>query len=284
MRRFALFLIVLVTACGDDGGVGVDSGVLADGDLGLTDARRGEADGGRGFVDAGTVAVDAAPMDAAPMDATPMDAAPVDAAPVDATAIDAAAFDAGLTPDATVNAVMTFFVTSTGSGSSGGNLGGLTGADAKCQALGSAGGAGGRTWRAYLSTGATGPGPIVDAGDRIGAGPWVNQQGVSVAADLSSLHTSGILGSVVLDEFGAPVPSNEHDVLTGTATDGTLHDDSTTCDNWTDGSLNTQGQVGHCDTETGDGESWNSQHSGSCDAASLAGNAGSGRLYCFAID
>ena len=43
--------------------------------------------------------------------------------------------------------VMTFFVTSRGSGE-GGDLGGLSGADAHCQALATAEGAGDHTWRA----------------------------------------------------------------------------------------------------------------------------------------
>ena len=48
-----------------------------------------------------------------------------------------------------------FFITSTGPGK-GADLGGLAGADAHCQKLAAAAGAGGRTWRAYLSTTASG--------------------------------------------------------------------------------------------------------------------------------
>ncbi len=194
------------------------------------------------------------------------------------------ASDARIGPDAMPNADMSFFVTSTGSGASGGDLGGLSGADAKCQNLATNGGAGARTWHAYLSTGATGPGSAVDARDRIGSGPWFNQQGTMVAASVAELHANGLLGNVMFDELGGTIPGNEHDALTGTASDGTLNSDSETCDNWTNSTVNSQGQVGHIDTETGDGESWNSQHSGSCDEESLNGNAGTGRLYCFAID
>lgn len=194
------------------------------------------------------------------------------------------AADARIGPDAMPNTTMSFFVTSTGSGASGGNLGGLSGADAKCQNLATNGGAGARTWRAYLSTGNVGPGPIVDARDRIGSGPWFNQKGEMVAVNVTALHANGILGNLMYDELGQVVPGNEHDALTGTAPDGTLNSDSETCDNWTNGTLDSQGQVGHTDTEVDDGESWNSQHSGSCDEASLNGNAGSGRIYCFAID
>jgi len=192
--------------------------------------------------------------------------------------------DARVGPDAMPNLSMSFFVTSTGSGASGGDLGGLAGADAKCQNLATNGGAGGRTWHAYLSTGSTGPAPVVDARDRIGTGPWFNQQGTMIATNLTTLHANGVLGNLMFDELGEEVPGSEHDILTGTGTDGRLSDETQTCDNWTNGTINSQAQVGHSDTESGDGESWNSQHSGSCDEASLAGNAGAGRLYCFAID
>src|SRR5437763_16983362 len=70
---------------------------------------------------------------------------------------------------------MNFFVTRIGMGK-GGDLGGLGGADAHCQQLAAAAGAGGQTWRAYLSTQARPGQPAVNARDRIGAGPWYNQQ------------------------------------------------------------------------------------------------------------
>lgn len=192
--------------------------------------------------------------------------------------------DARIGPDAVPNTSMSFFVTSTGSGASGGDLGGLAGADAKCQDLATSGGAGARTWHAYLSTGNTGPGAAVNARDRIGSGPWFNQQGTMVAASVADLHASSILGELIFDELGNAIPGDEHDALTGTASDGTLNSDSETCENWTNGTENSQGQVGHTDTEVGDGESWNSQHSGSCDETSLNGNAGAGRIYCFATN
>src|SRR5262245_25327131 len=74
-----------------------------------------------------------------------------------------------------------FFVSSTTSVT--GNLGGLAGADATCQRLAAAVGQGGRTWRAYLSAErdpANGNQPT-HAKDRIGSGPWYNDNGVLVA-------------------------------------------------------------------------------------------------------
>ena len=75
------------------------------------------------------------------------------------------------------DAGMSFFITSTNPGE-GANLGGLEGADAHCAALAEAAGVTGKTWAAYLST------TTVDARDRIGSGPWVNADGVTVAEDV----------------------------------------------------------------------------------------------------
>src|SRR5580765_6263856 len=76
---------------------------------------------------------------------------------------------------------MSFFITSVGKGD-GANLGGLAGADAHCAALAKAAGSTKTNWHAYLSTtpvqGGAAP---VDARDRIGAGPWVNAKGVTIA-------------------------------------------------------------------------------------------------------
>ena len=77
---------------------------------------------------------------------------------------------------------MSMFVTSVGSGD-GGNLGGLAGADAHCQRLAVAAGST-RTWHAYLSAPASGNTPVVNARERIGSGPWFNQQGGEIAASL----------------------------------------------------------------------------------------------------
>src|SRR5437867_12144111 len=68
---------------------------------------------------------------------------------------------------------MGFFVTSVGAGK-GADLGGLTGADQHCQKLAEAAGAGNRTWRAYLSTSASGGRAAVNPRDRIGQRPWYN--------------------------------------------------------------------------------------------------------------
>ena len=166
---------------------------------------------------------------------------------------------------------MSFFVTSTGSGAMGGNLGGLTGADAKCEMLAAAVGAGGKGWKAYLSTNM----PAVSAKDRIGTGPWRNQRGQMVAANVTAL-LAGFAANLVLDEKGGTVPGQEHDILTGTAVDGTPFPNQT-CGNWT--STMGQSRVGHSD---GAVAGRLSAHASGCTQAGIRQTAGSGRIYCFA--
>src|SRR5205823_11365032 len=88
------------------------------------------------------------------------------------------------------SADLSFFVTSVGSGK-GADFGGLEGADKHCQALAAAAGAGGKTWRAYLSTQATGGAQAVNARDRIGRGPWQNFKGEVIAQNVADLHGDG---------------------------------------------------------------------------------------------
>ena len=188
---------------------------------------------------------------------------------------------------------MTFFITSVGLGK-GGNLGGLAGADAHCQALATAVGAGGRTWRAYLSTQGA---DAVNARDRIGAGPWHNVKGQSVARDPGHLHGDTLeqarMGNTLtrvtaLNEKGEPVKGagetpNQHDILTGTQLDGRAYTDGAdhTCNNWTSESTG-NAQVGHHDRAGGPGVSWNSVHqSAGCSQESLVKTGGAGLFYCF---
>jgi hypothetical protein len=187
---------------------------------------------------------------------------------------------------------MTFFVTSVGTGEQGGALGGLAGADARCQELADAVAAGDRTWQAYLSTAPIDglPGDLVHARDRIGTGPWFNALGLLVAEDVEDLHDGPIPEDRLLTELGEEPPAEEHDILTGTGSDGfalTAFPDNPdapapTCGNWTRNDFNGWTWVGHFDA--GGPDTWNSAHGTSCDPAGLASTAGSGRTYCFAID
>jgi hypothetical protein len=190
------------------------------------------------------------------------------------------------------NADMSFFLTSKGPGK-GANLGGLSGADAHCQALAEAAGAGGRTWRAYLST--TGENGV-NARDRIGAGPWINANGVQVASDVDHLHSDDnrLSKENSVSERGEQINGrgdspNRHDILTGSTLDGRAYtgDGDTTCRNWTYDGADGSARVGHHD-RTGGGEhptSWNSAHgSRGCGQADLQGTGGDGLFYCFAVD
>jgi hypothetical protein len=191
---------------------------------------------------------------------------------------------------------MSFFVTSVGKGD-GANYGGLAGADAYCQSLGAAAGRGMATWRAYLSTQGAG---AVNARDRIGAGPWFNQRGQQIAANVAELHGDTLevarLGNRVnkvtaLNEKGGAVNGvgdmpNQHDMLTGSQPDGRAYTDGMdhTCNNY---SANTDGsgsvQLGHHDRLGGANASWNSAHgSRGCSQPNLVATGGAGLLYCFA--
>jgi hypothetical protein len=194
---------------------------------------------------------------------------------------------------------MTFFVTSKGASGSA-SLGGLTGADRRCQQLAVAAGAGRHTWRAYLSAAPDASGAAVDARDRIGRGPWTNARGVMIARDLDELHSdrSRLDRRTALDERGAEVPGDQHDVLTGSDDQGRLAFSDAgfpaTCANWTS-SGDGIARIGHADRFdaaswgnkrfTRWSGSWASEHfTTGCDAKRLADTGGSGRFYCFAAD
>ena len=181
---------------------------------------------------------------------------------------------------------MSFFVSSTGSGS-GGNLGGLAGADKHCQAVATKAGAANRTWRAYLST----SGPDVHARDRIGNGPWHNAKGVVIAANVAELHSdkANINNDTALDEQGRAINAqgapNRHDILTGSTADGRTT--TQTCQNWTSSSSENSAMLGHHDRLTfgKPGSPWNSAHpSKGCSQENLVATGGAGLIYCFAAN
>lgn len=190
-------------------------------------------------------------------------------------------------PAAAQDASMSFFITSVGLGD-GANLGGLAGADAHCTALAEAAGVTGKTWRAYLSTSDT------DARDRIGAGPWMNAAGVTIAANADELHgdANAINKENGLDEKGMQVKGrgdepNQHDILTGTMADGTKA--AETCEDWTSTAADGSAMVGHHDRMGPEtlptGTSWNAAHpSRGCGQQNLVDTGGAGLLYCFAAN
>ena len=195
---------------------------------------------------------------------------------------------ASLAPPASAQkGMMSFFVSSVGSGN-GGNLGGLEGADKHCQALAAKAGAGDRTWRAYLST--SGP-KSVNARDRIGKGPWFNAKGQPIASSVDELHSEkvNINNDTALDEQGRPINSegapNRHDILTGSTPDGRATE--MTCQNWTSSASDQSAMLGHHDRLTFNkpGSPWNSAHpSKGCSQENLVATGGAGLVYCFAAN
>jgi hypothetical protein len=198
-------------------------------------------------------------------------------------------------------------VTSTAIGN-GGNLGGLAGADAHCAKLAAASkitSAPGRTWRAYLST--QGPN-AVNARDRIGTGPWANARGGIVAQNVGHLHgdtveqaqignnlsrgsvltenNTQIKGAGDLGEDGKPL--NQHDILTGTKSDGRAFPagEDRTCSNWTSNAEGVGGAgVGHFDRTGGGNTSWNAAHATrGCSQPNVMRGGGAGYFYCFAAN
>lgn len=166
---------------------------------------------------------------------------------------------------------MSFFVTSRGPASFD-RFGGLAGADRHCQALAKAASADDRTWRAYLST-SLGDKPAVNAGDRIGGGPWYNAKGTLVARGPADLHAKERLPpELLLTETGesaiAGPSGNGIAVVTGTLANGTAAV-GRNCENWTSLAGDAAGSSSNI---------WNTGGTVSCSA-----NDNGARLYCFAV-
>jgi hypothetical protein len=162
--------------------------------------------------------------------------------------------------------------------------------------LATAVGLGNKSWRAYLSAerDPTHNNKPTDARSRIGNGPWFNANGSMVAKNLSELHARKGDAAVFIDERGQRIPGNwpgspkpvEHDIMTGSTSEGTVMA-GRTCSDWTSEASDTQAQVGHPDGLGPGGNSsgrysiWNSSHENqSC--ADTAPRGGAGRIYCFA--
>lgn len=193
---------------------------------------------------------------------------------------------------------MSFFITSVGKGD-GANYGGLAGADAYCQQLATAAGRGMATWRAYLSTQGAG---AVNARDRIGTGPWYNARGQRIAMNVAELHGDTIEQARMGNALGKQISLNEkmgitngvgdmpnqHDILTGSTSDGRAYTDAMdhTCSNYTSNADGRgQVQLGHSDKQGGGNGSWNSTHgSRGCSQPNLVATGGAGLLYCFATN
>lgn len=133
-----------------------------------------------------------------------------------------------------------------------GKADGLSGADEICRQTAEMGmaGAGQKTWRAYLSAVAGGPGGTpVNAIDRVGEGPWYDRLGRIVSmtkADLAANRPRGAHPAIINDlpnEKGIPNQFadgdgkrvDNHHTLTGSKADGTVYSTNKgdTCQDWT---------------------------------------------------
>jgi hypothetical protein len=208
-----------------------------------------------------------------------------------------------------------FFVAENPNGT--GNLGGLAGADQMCQSQAQAlgGPAAAKTWHAYLSQEQRGNTPRVNARGRIGTGPWYNVKGQLIASSVADLHgdqqrdRNNIQRATVLDVKGNEIPgvasppgSNQHDMLTGSDSDGRAFTDGVdhTCNNWASDGMTlpqpananaavpadrARAMLGHTDRSGGGNTSWNAAHmSQGCSKQALVNTGGAGRFYCFATN
>jgi hypothetical protein len=132
---------------------------------------------------------------------------------------------------------------------------GLRGADKICTTIAETAmpGSSVKVWKAFLSTKAGGTGgAAVNAKDRVGQGPWYDRTGRLLAQNLTDLLQTRPKGDAAIvndlpNENGVPNHSDgavgcsgnacpdNHDILTGTDTAGSLYAKGTnpTCDDWT---------------------------------------------------
>lgn len=199
---------------------------------------------------------------------------------------------------------------------------GLRGADKICAAIAerSMPGAGSKPWRAFLSAVADENGNQVDARDRIGEGPWYDRLGRLLAENKTNLLNQRPVGAdpAIINDFPNEdgVPNHQpdpnqpqvdnHDMLTGSNTQGTLSGTNATCKDWTSalGNLANEGRprIGHAWPRSGGpnggAANWMSTHeAGGCAPGvhledtggpmsgdvSVGAGGGYGGFYCFSL-
>jgi hypothetical protein len=194
-----------------------------------------------------------------------------------------------------------------------GQADGLTGADLICATIAATAlpCASSKVWKAFLST------STVDAIDRIGSGPWYDRNGLVVWSTLSQMTadrppTTYIYRDDLPNEDGTPNhdydldgnvnDDDNHDVLTGSGTNGRKSSDdtlATRCNDWTSLSSGTGRNsgpwCGHSWPRQGSGTHWiHSIREGGCGACvnlletggptttCVGSGGGYGGIYCFA--
>jgi hypothetical protein len=138
---------------------------------------------------------------------------------------------------------------------------GLRGADKICSevAEGSMTGAGAKKWRAFLSAAADESGKQVNAVERIGTGPWYDRIGRLFANNLEELYydrpqkADAAIKNDFPNENGVANQNpdktgnvDNHDMLTGSSTQGKLYGSTATCGDWTStATTGSKPRVGH---------------------------------------
>jgi hypothetical protein len=139
---------------------------------------------------------------------------------------------------------------------------GLRGADKICTTIAETSMPGnGKTWRAFLSATKGEDGQVVNAIDRVGAGPWYDRLGRVIAktkSDLGQVRPVGADPAIINDlpnEDGVPNHDpdgtgdvDNHDTLTGSSTTGLLfatNSEAATCNDWTSKEPSGAPRVGH---------------------------------------
>ena len=183
---------------------------------------------------------------------------------------------------------------------------GLTGADKICTAIAEASMPGNcKVWRAFLST------STVTAISRVGSGPWYDRLGRIVTTNTAGLlgdRPTGANTTIINDlpnENGTPHETEEtsssaqdnHDILTGSTTQGTLYGATANCSDWTSSAASTSAKprVGHswsagsgtnwisCLDESGCGPGYNLVQNGGPGFDGTVGSGGGyGAFYCLA--
>lgn len=159
---------------------------------------------------------------------------------------------------------------------------GLRGADKICASIAESSmtGASAKTWRAFLSVTADENGKQVNAIDRIGAGPWYDRLGRLFANNASELYydrpqkADAAIKNDFPNENGVTNQNpdktgnvDNHDMLTGSNTQGKLYGSTATCSDWTStATTGSKPRVGH---------SWPTS-ANQCSTTSTAGGTGTG--------
>lgn len=147
---------------------------------------------------------------------------------------------------------------------------GLRGADKICTTIAekSMPGSGAKVWRAFLSAANDGTGNVVNAIDRIGNGPWYDRLGRVFATGKAALIATrpGGCDTDICNDFpnedgvtnhNPDLTGNvdNHDMLTGSNTQGKLYSTTATCNSWTSTAKTADGKprVGHSWPRSGAG-------------------------------